>query len=55
MGRSVGSKILIVFIILLIGWFFVRVLRMIIPMVIIAIIVGFVWDLIDGKDDERLN
>jgi len=49
MKSSARNKILIVFFVLLAVWFFIRVIRMLIPLVIIAIIVGFIWDWADDK------
>jgi hypothetical protein len=53
MKLSARTKIIIVFFILLIGWFFIRMVRLLIPLVIIAIIVGFIWDWLDGREDKN--
>ncbi|NOQ70631.1 MAG: hypothetical protein GQ574_01435 [Crocinitomix sp.] len=50
MKPSARNKIIIVFFVLLIGWFFIRMVRLLIPLVIIAIIVGFIWDWFGERD-----
>ncbi len=53
MKSSATVKILIVFFVLLIGWFFVRIARLLIPIVLIAIVVGLLWDWADPKSGSK--
>jgi hypothetical protein len=49
MHPSLSNKIIIVLVVLVIGWLFLRIARLLIPLIIIAIIVGWVWDVFDTK------
>jgi len=53
MHPSLKNKIIIVFFILLIGWFFIRILKLLIPLVIIAIALGWVWNIFDNEKDDN--
>ena len=55
MRPNIGTKILIVFVILLAGWFFIRTVRLLIPVLIIAIVVGYIWDWTDKRSDKYDN
>ncbi|MFD1551218.1 hypothetical protein DNU06_13140 [Putridiphycobacter roseus] len=44
MRSSATVKIFIVFLILLVGWFFIRVARLLFPILLIAIVIGLIWD-----------
>jgi len=54
MRPSTRNKILIVFTVLLIFWLLSRALRLLIPLIIIAVIIGGLWDWVDrGKKNGR--
>lgn len=55
MKSSVGNKILIVFVVLLTFSFFIRLMRFILPMILIAIAIGFLWDWLDGKEKDKYD
>lgn len=42
--KSVTKKIIIVFAVLTGLWLFVRVVRFLVPMLLVAIVLGFLWD-----------
>ncbi|MFK8046304.1 MAG: hypothetical protein AB8B72_12485 [Crocinitomicaceae bacterium] len=44
-----GIKIVIVFMALLSIWFFYRVVRFLLPMLLLAIVLGFIWDWASGS------
>ena len=44
MRPALGVKILIVFAILLAFWFFYKVVKLLLPMLLVAIVVGYLWD-----------
>lgn len=50
MKPSARNKILIVFFVLLVGWLFIRIARLLIPLIAIAVVVGFIWDWADDRD-----
>jgi len=49
MHPKLSNKIIIVFIVLIVGWLFIRVIRLLIPLVLIAIVIGWVWNIFDSK------
>ena len=50
MKLGLRSKIIIVLLILLIAWFIWRiVIHVLIPLAIVAIIIGWIWNLLDNK------
>jgi hypothetical protein len=48
---SLRTKIIIVLVTLLTVWFIWRVVRLLIPLIIIAIAVGWLWDVLDKKKE----
>ncbi|MGV6860646.1 MAG: hypothetical protein ACWA41_02690 [Putridiphycobacter sp.] len=52
MKPDLKSKILIVLVILIVGWLFIRIIRLLIPLVLIAIAVGWIWDVFDNKEKK---
>jgi len=52
--NGAGIKIAIVFMVLLSVWLFYRIIRFLLPMLLIAIVVGYLWDWASGsgKGDE---
>ena len=53
MKTSATLKIIIVFFILLIGWLFIRIARLLLPIVLIAIVIGLLWDWADPKSGNK--
>jgi len=46
---NLKTKIIIILVILIVAWLFLRIIRLLIPLVLIAIVVGWVWDVFDKK------
>jgi hypothetical protein len=53
MQLNLKFKIIIVFLVLIIGWLFIRMMMLLIPLVIIAVIIGFIWDVADGRGKNK--
>ena len=53
--RSVSIKIIIVFAVLMAIWFFVRVVRFLFPMVLLAIVLGYLWDWASQKENDKYD
>ncbi|MBL4662068.1 MAG: hypothetical protein JKY22_00505 [Flavobacteriaceae bacterium] len=53
MQLNLKFKIIIVFLVLIIAWFFIRMIMLLIPLVIIAIMIGFIWDFADGREKNK--
>lgn len=45
-------KIFTVFGIMLVAWFFYRLVKLLLPMLLIAIVFGFLWDWTSKKEDR---
>ena len=52
MHPKLSNKIIIVFIVLIVGWLFIRIVRLLIPIVLIAIAIGWIWDVFDSKKGD---
>ena len=50
--NGVGIKIVIVFAALLSVWFFYRIMRFLLPMLLIAIVIGYLWDWSSGGSNK---
>ncbi|MFK8038832.1 MAG: hypothetical protein AB8B74_11115 [Crocinitomicaceae bacterium] len=48
-------KIVIVFSVLLAIWFFIRIVRFLLPMLLIAIVIGYLWDWSSGKGGDKYD
>ena len=55
MHPSLRNKILIVLVILIVVWMFIRIVRMLIPLILIAIAVGWIWDIFDSKEKDKYD
>ncbi len=44
MNPRIRNKILVIFVALVIGWLFIRIAKLLIPLVIIAVIGGYIWE-----------
>lgn len=53
MQLNLKFKIIIVFLVLIIAWLFIRMIMLLIPLVIIAVIIGFIWDVADGRKENK--
>ncbi len=53
MRPGLGFKILTVFAILLAFWFFYRVVRLLLPLLIMAIVIGYLWDLMSRSNKKN--
>ena len=53
--RSVSIKIIIVFAVLMAIWFFVRVVRFLFPMVLLAIVLGYLWDWASQTENDKYD
>ena len=52
---SVSIKIIIVFAVLMAIWFFVRVVRFLFPMVLLAIVLGYLWDWASQNENDKYD
>jgi hypothetical protein len=48
MRSSLINKIAVVFALMLVFWFFFRIVRLLLPMLLVAIVIGFLWDWASG-------
>ena len=55
MHPKLSNKIIIVLVVLIVGWLFIRVIRLLIPLVLIAIAVGWIWDIFDSKGGNKYD
>jgi hypothetical protein len=49
MHPKLSNKIIIILVILIVGWLFFRIMKLLIPLILIAIVIGWVWDVFDSK------
>ncbi len=49
MHPKLSNKIIIILVILIVGWLFIRIVKLLIPLVLMAIVIGWIWDVFDSK------
>lgn len=52
MRLNLSNKIIIILVILIIAWLFFRIIKLLIPLILIAIVVGWLWDMFDSKGNN---
>ena len=53
MRPKLSNKIIIILVILIVGWLFIRVIKLLIPLLLMAIVIGWIWDVFDSKKGGR--
>lgn len=55
MRPSLVYKVLVVFAVMLVFWFFYRIVRLLLPMLLVAIVIGFLWDWASGSPKDKFD